>query len=175
MCGGTFVIGLEVTHFCPSLSPHSSLPRLTSVAHPAARFKDDPGSRRPRRHALRPRQTPHGQRVRSRGGVRDGGQALLFLETHRPKLVILDCHMPCLDGFAVLGAVRSDAALADLPVIMFSADAAAKAQALRLGAQGFILKGSLDWAAISAEVQRYAGEAAGKAPHATPARFSQDC
>lgn len=84
-------------------------------------------------------------------GVRDGGQALLFLKTHRPKLMILDCHMPCLDGFAVLRAIRSDAALADLPVLMFSADAAAEPQSLRLGAQGFILKGSLDWAVISAE------------------------
>ena len=106
-------------------------------------------------------------------GVCDGAQALLFMRTHRPKLMILDCHMPCLDGFAVLSAVRSDAALADLPVIMFSADAAAKPQALRLGAQGFILKGSLDWAKISAEVERHAGKAASKAPP-PPARFSQD-
>ena len=105
-------------------------------------------------------------------GVRDGGQALLFLETHRPKLMILDCHMPCLDGFAVLRAVRSDAALAGLPVIMFSADAAARPQAMRLGAQGFILKGSLDWAVVSAEVERHAGKAAPKARHAT---LGQDC
>ena len=102
-------------------------------------------------------------------GVRDGRQALLFLKTHRPKLMILDCHMPCLDGFAVLRAVRSDATLADLPVIMFSADAAAKPQAVRLGAQGFIVKGSLDWAVVSAEVERYAGKAAGTALHPAPA------
>src|SRR5213592_2869937 len=78
-------------------------------------------------------------------GVSDGGQALLFLKTHRPKLVVLDCHMPRLDGFGVLRAVRSDAALGDLPVLMFSADPSAEHAALKHGAQGFILKGSLDW------------------------------
>jgi two-component system chemotaxis response regulator CheY len=97
-------------------------------------------------------------------GVCDGGQALLFLRTHRPKLVILDCHMPCLDGFGVLRAARSDPALAGLPVMMFSADPAAEEGALRLGAQGFIVKGSLDWAQISAEVERYAGKAEPPAP-----------
>ena len=74
-------------------------------------------------------------------GVCDGAQALLFLKTHRPKLMILDCHMPCLNGFDVLRAIRSDAALADLPVLMFSADAAAEGPALQHGAQGFIVKG----------------------------------
>ena len=89
-------------------------------------------------------------------GVCDGVRALHFLQTHRPELIILDCHMPCLDGFGVLRAVRSDAALADLHVLMFSADPAAEEHALRLGAQGFILKGSLDWARLSEAVERSA-------------------
>jgi CheY-like chemotaxis protein len=97
-------------------------------------------------------------------GVRDGAQALLFLKTHRPKMVILDCHMPCLDGFGVLRAVRSDAALADLPVFMFSADAAAEAQSLRLGAQEFILKGSLDWAQVAGAIEKHVGRAADRPP-----------
>jgi CheY-like chemotaxis protein len=90
-------------------------------------------------------------------GVSDGGQALLFLKTHRPKLIILDCHMPCLDGFGVLRAIRSDTALADLPVLMFSADPSAEDNAMLLGAQGFILKGSLDGARLSAAIARHVG------------------
>jgi two-component system, chemotaxis family, chemotaxis protein CheY len=90
-------------------------------------------------------------------GVSDGNHALLYLKTHRPKLVVLDCHMPCLDGFGVLRAIRMDAALAHLPVLMFSADPSAEDAALRHGAQGFILKGSLDWARLSAAIARHAG------------------
>ena len=92
-------------------------------------------------------------------GVSDGNQALLFLKTHRPKLMILDCHMPCLDGFGVLRAIRSDPALLDLPVLMFSSDPESEGHALEHGAQEFILKGSLDWARLSAAVARYAGSA----------------
>jgi CheY-like chemotaxis protein len=65
--------------------------------------------------------------------------------------------MPCRDGFEVLHAVRCDAALAGLPVLMFSADPAAEESALRLGAQGFILKGSLDWARLSEAIKKHAG------------------
>ena len=91
-------------------------------------------------------------------GVADGNQALLFLQTHRPKLIILDCHMPCLDGFGVLRAVRDHAEWVHTPVLMFSADPASEGQALRSGANGFILKGSLDWAQVSEAVERYGDE-----------------
>jgi len=101
-------------------------------------------------------------------GVADGNQALLFLQTHRPKLIILDCHMPCLDGFGVLRAVRAHAEWVHTPVLMFSADPASEDQALRSGANGFILKGSLDWAQVSEAVERYAGNPAQHgAPHST--------
>ena len=93
-------------------------------------------------------------------GVCDGSQALLFLQTHRPRLIILDCHMPCLDGFGVLRAVRAHAEWVHTPVLMFSADSASEDQALRSGANGFILKGSLDWAQVSEAVERYAGNLA---------------
>jgi PleD family two-component response regulator len=76
--------------------------------------------------------------------------------------------MPCLDGFEVLRAVRSNAAMADLPVLMFSADPGAEDNALRLGAQGFIQKGSLDWARVSAAVERCVGSAADKIQPAAP-------
>jgi CheY-like chemotaxis protein len=102
-------------------------------------------------------------------GVCDGRQALLFLQTHSPRLVILDCHMPCMGGFDVLRTIRSDAALAHVPVVMFSADSAAEAEALRLGARGFILKGSLDWARLSEAVQRYAAGTENSASVLNPA------
>jgi CheY-like chemotaxis protein len=103
-------------------------------------------------------------------GVEDGNQALLFLQTKRPKLIILDCHMPCLDGFGVLRAVRAHAEWAHTPVLMFSADSTSEGQALRLGANGFLLKGSLDWARVSEAVERHAGnDARGGTPPSTAA------
>ena len=90
--------------------------------------------------------------------VSDGVQALLFLETHKPELVILDCHMPCLDGVSVLRAVRSNPRLSDLPMLMFSSDPKAEDEATRAGANGFILKGLLDWSVLSRAIGKYAAK-----------------
>ena len=56
-------------------------------------------------------------------GVSCGREALLFLQTRKPRLVILDFNMPDLNGLAVFGQMRKDPHLADVPVIMFSASA----------------------------------------------------
>ncbi|GIK54888.1 MAG: response regulator [Chloroflexi bacterium] len=51
----------------------------------------------------------------------DGRAALNAMQQDRPDLVILDLIMPQMDGLAVLAAMRSDAALADVPVILLTA------------------------------------------------------
>ena len=43
------------------------------------------------------------------------------IEASRPDLLILDVMLPGLDGFEILRAIRSDAALEQLPVIMLTA------------------------------------------------------
>ncbi|ALG90325.1 MULTISPECIES: hybrid sensor histidine kinase/response regulator [Actibacterium] len=48
----------------------------------------------------------------------DGQRALSQLETRRPTLIVLDLLMPNLDGFEVLRALKANAALRDLPVIV---------------------------------------------------------
>jgi CheY-like chemotaxis protein len=57
----------------------------------------------------------------------DGRQALDFLRrchpyenAPRPELIILDIHMPGIDGCAVLGEIKRDSNLRCIPVIMFS-------------------------------------------------------
>jgi two-component system, chemotaxis family, chemotaxis protein CheY len=54
-----------------------------------------------------------------------GRQALEFLqasrETKLPNLVVLDLMMPLVDGSEVLRAMKQDAALADIPVVVLSA------------------------------------------------------
>jgi CheY-like chemotaxis protein len=48
----------------------------------------------------------------------NGAEALRMLETQRPCLIILDLRMPVMSGQETLAALRGDAALADLPVVI---------------------------------------------------------
>ena len=59
-----------------------------------------------------------------------------------PDLVILDLHMPHLDGFAVLAQIRTFASAEALPVLVLTADATpvASERALGSGAQDFVIK-----------------------------------
>lgn len=79
--------------------------------------------------------------------VDDGPTALRFLEHIRPEAVLLDVMMPGLDGLDVLRLIRQDALCGDVPVVMFSADGTerCKDEAMKLGANGFLVKGMADW------------------------------
>jgi predicted signal transduction protein with EAL and GGDEF domain len=68
--------------------------------------------------------------------------ALDRLRAERPGVLLLDLMMPGLSGFDVLAAMRADAELRYLPVIVLTAasGAEAKLRALRLGATDFLSK-----------------------------------
>lgn len=71
----------------------------------------------------------------------DGGQALKLLYQEKIDIVILDIVMPVISGFEVLGTMKKDPALSDIPVIIATSDAEGKeAKALTLGADDFITK-----------------------------------
>ena len=74
--------------------------------------------------------------------VADGEAALLAVRARRPDILITDVMMPRLDGFGLLRAVRGDASLRDLPVIMLSARAGddAKVEGLDAGADDYLTK-----------------------------------
>lgn len=74
--------------------------------------------------------------------VPDGDSALATIRRAPPDLVLADVMMPGLDGFGLLKAVRSDAALRLTPVILLSARAGeeATAEGLRAGATDYIVK-----------------------------------
>jgi signal transduction histidine kinase/DNA-binding NarL/FixJ family response regulator len=73
----------------------------------------------------------------------DSRQAVSLFESHAPDLVLLDLHMPSLDGFAVLREIR-ERTPADvyLPVLVLTADStpAARERALSGGARDFLTK-----------------------------------
>ncbi|MFN3491317.1 MAG: PleD family two-component system response regulator, partial [Anaerolineales bacterium] len=51
----------------------------------------------------------------------NGSQGLEKAFTEKPDLILLDVMMPDMDGVSLLRAVRSEAGLADLPVVLMSA------------------------------------------------------
>lgn len=53
----------------------------------------------------------------------DGEQALRLVREERPALAVLDVMMPKLSGYEVTRKIRTDAALAQLPVILLTARA----------------------------------------------------
>lgn len=51
----------------------------------------------------------------------DGEQALQQMRREKPELVLLDLLMPGMDGLAVIAAMRADASLADIQVVLLTA------------------------------------------------------
>ncbi|MHB9072283.1 MAG: response regulator [Desulfobaccales bacterium] len=81
----------------------------------------------------------HGYRVSI---ARNGREAMDFLATHKPDLVISDILMPEADGYEVCRFVRQHQDLQDLPVILLTAlsDPVDVMRALECGADNFLIK-----------------------------------
>jgi DNA-binding response OmpR family regulator len=71
-----------------------------------------------------------------------GEEAIEILRRDTPALVILDLVLPELDGFGVVDRMRADAELANVGLIVFSAQevSASDQQRLRLGPTDFLTK-----------------------------------
>lgn len=71
-----------------------------------------------------------------------GGEAITQSLALRPDLVLLDVHLPDMDGFTVCKRMRSNSATADTPVLFISAteDTLVKAQGFDAGGVDYITK-----------------------------------
>jgi two-component system response regulator len=113
--------------------------------------------------------------------VRDGVEALDFLlggatqsegaRNTLPRLLLLDLHMPRLDGIEVLKRLRADERTRSLPVVFFSSsdDESDEREAYRLGADGYVCKpvGFEEFRATIAQIESTWLKARGT-PHLPP-------
>lgn len=83
--------------------------------------------------------------------VKSGREALEFVEHVIPNLILLDLHMPGMDGFQVIEALRSEEKYREIPVIFLTADndRDTEIKGFREGALDFIAKPFIADIAIS--------------------------
>ncbi|MDO7881373.1 response regulator transcription factor [Salinibacterium soli] len=98
--------------------------------------------------------------LRVLAAVGDGAAALDAIRTNRPDLAILDISMPELNGMDVCRAVRADAGIGDVRILLLSAsvDEAAVNLGIESGADYFMAKPfspreMVEWLAVGKEAR----------------------
>ena len=72
--------------------------------------------------------------------ARDGLEALEILSKRIPDLILLDVHMPQMDGYTFIMKKASDPAFAKIPVIVLTAEAKTGPLFKRYGVKAYLLK-----------------------------------
>jgi len=84
----------------------------------------------------------------------NGQEALARLRTGPPpRVILLDLMMPVMDGWQFRAAQRQDPQLAQIPVVIISADSNVRDKASSIGAHGFFRK-PIEIAGLLATVER---------------------
>jgi two-component system chemotaxis sensor kinase CheA len=86
----------------------------------------------------------------------DGLQALELLRIEKADLIITDIQMPRLDGFGLVEALKADAQLKGIPVIIVSSLDRPEdlERGLRLGADAYVVKGKFDQTELLATIRQ---------------------
>lgn len=77
------------------------------------------------------------------GEASNGSEALRAVAEHSPDVLVLDLQMPVMDGLAVMHELKAKAAGTCILVLTSFADDQSVLEAIRLGAQGYLLKDAL--------------------------------
>ena len=85
----------------------------------------------------------------------DGLEAVRVARERRPDLIILDLHMPDLDGFGVIQQLRADANFARIPIVALTASAmfGDRERALSVGFTAYVTK-PISLGVLRGEVER---------------------
>ncbi len=85
---------------------------------------------------MRRRLAPHGYGVIA---AHDGAAGLALARSEKPDLIVLDIHMPVMNGYQVLEAIRADEAIRAIPVVVATVDDD-RGRVLRSGASDYLAK-----------------------------------
>jgi CheY-like chemotaxis protein len=90
----------------------------------------------------------------------DGEAGLSMARSLMPDLILLDIHMPLLDGLQVLAALREDETTDGVPVVVCSEDDSPQLmkEARRLGAVAYLVKANL----LPSRLSRTVGDVLGQ-------------
>ncbi len=74
--------------------------------------------------------------------LKSGADAIKFLQENRPDLILLDVHMPGMNGFETIAALKNNQETAGIPVIFLTADEDidTETRGLKAGAMDFLKK-----------------------------------
>ena len=72
--------------------------------------------------------------------AKNGIEALDKLNEHKIDIILLDIHMPEMDGFETLHHIHNNKEIAHIPVMILSSDEVEEKKSLELGATAFIPK-----------------------------------
>jgi len=100
--------------------------------------------------------TQEGMRVVGTTG--SGAEALKLLSVELPDLILLDLRMPGMDGLSVLRALQSFASPPKVVVLTSYEEDELIYQAIKAGAQGYVLKDTTEAALVEAIKTVYAGK-----------------
>lgn len=89
----------------------------------------------------------------------NGREALEFLKTKKPDIILLDLIMPVMDGFETLKAIKENPETKDLKVVILSnlSQEEDKQRVMDMGALDYIVKANVSFREIVEKVNAYIG------------------
>ena len=145
--GTTFTVRLPASHVGPDAKPASDVDDLGAQGGDLVLVIDDDADQRALMTKFLHRE---GFKVRTAG---DGETGLAMARELKPRAILLDVMMPGVDGWSVLSALKADAALDAIPVIMVTF-VEQRALAASLGAADYVMK-PVRWDRFKAVMDRY--------------------
>jgi DNA-binding response OmpR family regulator len=90
----------------------------------------------------------------------NGREAIDYLQSHQPNLILLDLIMPDTDGFTVLEAIHAQPNLSSIPVIVASnlGQKEDVGRAMELGAKDFVVKSETSLDQIVTKIKTLLGQ-----------------
>jgi PAS domain S-box-containing protein len=153
--GSTFIITLPLVTETAAEQIHAAVPTVSGPENSTLVLlvDDDPQIH----HLIGTMLSREGYRVEHAAG---GAEALELARELKPAVILLDVMMPQVDGWTVLGTLKNDPELADIPVVIVSL-LDERPLGLSLGAAEFLTK-PIDRSQLAAVVRTYAGAANGR-------------